>query len=102
MSTQEQQSRPEANGTASMLNGADPIVAPPADVLMPVVQAIYSAPHRGRGRMLVVALDCPHCRGDHRHTTTIERPAGLVRPCPVTGRAYTVLPLQRRRVIPRG
>lgn len=85
-----------------MLSDSATIVTPTGDVLLPVVQAIFSAPHRGRGRMLVVALDCPHCHGDHRHTATLDRPSGLVRPCPVTGRAYAVLPLPRRRVVRRG
>lgn len=100
--TQQQQGRPGA-GAADVLNSdAGTIVTPTGDVLLPVCSGIFSEPHRGRGRTLVVALDCPHCHGDHRHTTPTERPGGLVRPCPVTGRSYVVLPLSRRRAVRRG
>lgn len=76
-------------------------IRPAGDVLLPVASGIFCQPHRGRGHLLVLALDCPHCRGDHRHVTREVRPGGLTRNCPVTGRPYVVLPASRRKAVRR-
>lgn len=94
--------RPLPRSGAQKVDETEASITPAGDVLLPVAAAIVGDPLPGRRLTLVVAVDCPHCHGVHRHLTAATRPRELVRPCPVSGRTYVALRHPAKRVIGRG
>lgn len=101
----DERGRPAGNGAAQVTAGevVPTSVANRPDV--PHARAYAGPPCRGRSLWLVMVLSCPHCGTAHVHRVGEAArllAARVVRECPVTGRAYQLAPVQRRREARRG
>ena len=68
-------------------------------------RAYAGPPCCGRTLWAITVLSCPACGGMHQHRAGLAARllAGRVeRACPVTGQAYVLRPVQRRREARRG